>query len=217
MAIASVQEWIEAGKPYKEGVLLLKSASSDEALIEMLEEGEDEYNRIRLHAEIKKNFSEEPTKQLPPKTTPGETDQPFKTISKLKKEKWDSIHFTDELKEMSVLAGELTTKINLHRFALEDLPTDQKRLEYARIIMPAAKERAEMYGKLDYFQKHGKLPEAEPEPKQDPVPVLVNTAKIHREYMNVLSNISKAKKKNNQEKLKELIVERDRLKKELGI
>lgn len=216
MAIASVEQWIIAGKPYNEGVGLLKSISKDTTLIEMLEEGPDEYNRLRLFEELSACVKAI-QKPADPGGASGESDKSFKAYSELRKEKWDSVHFPEEVKQKSIRTGELTTKINYHRHQLEDIPTQEKRLEFARIIVAAAKERADLYRKVDYFQNHGRLPEEEAKPKLELKDIVITSADVHREYMNVLSNISKAKKKNNQKKLTELIARREELKRALGI
>ena len=82
MAISNVQQWIKEGKSYSQGVILFKSLSHNEALIDLFESDDDDYNRERL-------FNE-----LLAVDTPVEIDEPtgFKSYSELKKEKWETIH-----------------------------------------------------------------------------------------------------------------------------
>ena len=208
MAISEVQKWISDGKQYQKGVTLLRSLSDNEALIELLDGDDDDYNRERLHAELL--ALDRPSEPVPS----YDPHDSFHSVSELKKESWNTIKFNPELKEMAIRSGELTTKINNHRAQLELVTTDEQRFVIAEIIVKTAQERQKLFQTIDHFQKYGKMPELPPEPV---VKNLVPSVELMKKYKNLASRISKAKKKQQLDKAKELEHEREKIREVLQL
>ncbi len=210
MAIASVQDWFKAGKPYKQGVELFHSLSDNEALIELFELDDDDYNKERLAKELSVwNGPERPVK------IEIESAGTFKSVSEIKKQKWDSIvNVPQEIRDLRIRVGQLSDKIKFNRARLEEAASDEIRHELSKIIVPAAKERQHLIYEIDYFQDHGKLPDRVPEKIAKPT---VASVELFKEYKNLASRISKAKKKQQLDKAAELEAQRLKIKEVLDL
>lgn len=207
MAITNYKQWIEQGKPYQEGIVLLKTLSDNEALIELLISSEDDINRELLHDELGR---------IVPKGDFYQAES-FAGFSEIKKTKWETRNFSDELKALSVRAGELTKKIDFHRNQLELLTTKEKRFQAAEIIVHASRERATIFHQLDHYQENGKLPEEnKTEPENRPLSN-ISAIDLTLQYKNLASRICKAKKKGKLDVVKELEAERAKIKEVLSI
>jgi hypothetical protein len=222
MAIERVQEWISSGKSYTEGVRLFSELSDDDFLKELFSESDDEYNRGKLFDELTKlNVPKNVKSEDPDPVISGQAvittsapDRSFRTYSELKKQKWDSIAFTPQVKEWAIICGELTKKIDNLKAQIELLQTKRERFEHAREIQESAKLRAAYYEKIDYYNLHGALPE---EVAIDPKKEKSEHIKKFQHYKNILTRISKEKNNPDKRKYQELVFERDQLKEELGL
>jgi hypothetical protein len=219
MAIASIQEWLSGKHDYTRGVELCRQYSNNEALLDMLEEGPDTYNRQQLVKELQRIYESSPpeTKSLPPTIEALNEIFPessFTTFSEPKIEKWDTRDFTQEIKKRSVLAGSLTREINFLRSRLELFPTRQERFEAAKTIEEKRKVRQRIFFEIDYFQQNKKLPEEPAESKEKPIADMT-PVEMMREYQLLAPRISKSKSK--PEKHKYLLERREQLKIKLGL
>lgn len=218
MAILTYQDWKKAGKPYKEGVDLFKSLSNNHALIQLYEMDDDDYNRKSLDEKLIQLLPVD-FKEADVVVWPGSGDgKEFKMISKPNVSKWNYDAFPEDLKKMAIRAGELTKKIDFNRGQLEHLQTEMERFEVAKIIMTSVKERVALHAELDHFTDTGeRLNPIAPEPSTQPSIDSDERFKMLQRYKNLPPNISKAKRKNQIEKMNNLIQERDELKNKLGL
>lgn len=214
MAIAAIQSWLRNGCKYQEGLILCLELSDNDALKDILQEGNNDFNRRQLFKELQRLNEQSPdpvitsTNSVPP----GD----FKTISQPQIKKWESENFTSDVNAMAVRAGELTRKINFLRSRLEVIPTREERLEAALSIQSMAKERQKLYTNIDYYNEHKKLPEAEPEIKKNRIDIdSMSQVELLRHYKNLAPRISKAIKKGDTLKAQELELERVKVKSKL--
>src|SRR4051812_37628837 len=101
MAIAVIEEWL-IHRDYNKGVAICKKLSANEALIEMLEEGADSFNRQQLHKELTRLNGAAGDGRHRESIADGKRtniipEGDFKTVSDSNVKKWDSRNFTSDV------------------------------------------------------------------------------------------------------------------------
>lgn len=198
MAI-SYEQWKRSGSSYLTGVNLFKQFGGDQALIDLFET-QDEYSEEILDQELRKI--------LPPveKTSFVKSNNPLPA-----KPRWQEL--PEKLLPLSVEVGELSRIINWNRSQLENASSDEERFALAQQIVNALDQRQELYKILNHYTDTGEilLPEnKEQKSKEDLV-------ELTREYQNLASRISKAKKKQQLDKVNDLEKRRSELKIKLNL
>jgi hypothetical protein len=160
--MATIETWLTDGRNYFEGLQILRDHGASEFMIGLLEDGPDEYNTPKLHAEILAlHKKDEAVISYSPNPDLEKTLRYKEQIRQL-------------FKEISHLKGQLI-----------NLPEGPKLYECARLIVTKDLRKQDLWEHLHYFETNGvwfdDLPENKPKPFN-----------LERQIKNVMANRSKA-------------------------
>ena len=193
MEISDVKRWLSGKRDYTEGVALFLKFGTNDFLKDLLEEGEDDYNREKLEEELGK-IGEQVVDQKPVEITKKVQSSPIATVEP------DFYLLPAQVQEWKKEANRKFRE-NAHRQkCLEDVKDKFERGELAHHILMVDDELQALYSKIDYYELHKVMP-PEDEPLPDDVKDLT-ALEIKNEIQRISVQISK--QKNNQERTREV-------------
>lgn len=200
MAIAELQSWLSSRvKNYDTGLKLFEKYGDDEFTLDMLRLGNNDYNRQELYRLLlEASRQESPAVQSARKVIA--TDQEYvRLIPKAQQ-------LVDQAKDLMKLNGNRVGELDgiIDRALKITDPIDQEKFlkenetgDKANMILDTDDVIAELFEKIDYCKKHGKLPDS---PAESQLPEHLSYAELKSMQANLRSQRSKAK--GDPEKLK---------------